>query len=139
MNSKKGNSSEALVFMMAVIVAMAVVVGAMFVYPRYRVYSQTMRGQADFREAEINRQIVVEEARAQEEALQMRARGEAERERIKADATAYAVEKIGATLENNPSYLRWMWINEIAGGSGERIYIPTEAGIPILEAGAVNK
>lgn len=139
MNSKKGNSSEALVFMMAVIVVVAVVVGIMFVYPRYRVYSQTMRGQADFREAEINRQIVVEEARAQEEALQMRARGEAERERIKADATAYAVEKIGATLENNPSYLRWMWINEIAGGSGERIYIPTEAGIPILEAGAINK
>lgn len=106
--------------------------------PKYKVYSQTMRGQADFREAEINRQILVEEARAQEEALQMRARGEAEREKIKADATAYAVEKIGLTLEQNASYLRWMWINEIAGGDGERIYIPTEAGMPILEANSLK-
>lgn len=113
--------------------------GCMWGYPRYTVYSQTMRGKADFKEAEINRQIVVEEARAQEEALAMRARGEAEREKIKADATAYAVDKIGTTLETNPAYLRWMWINEIAGGDGERIYIPTEAGVPILEAGASVK
>jgi len=107
----------------------------MWLYPKYRVYSQTMRGQADFKEAEINRQILVEEARAKEEALQMQARGEAEREKIKADATAYAVGKIGETLESNPSYLRWLWISEVALGDGDRIYIPTEAGIPILEAG----
>lgn len=109
--------------------------GCMWGYPKYRVYSQTMRGQADFKEAEINRQILVEEARAEEEALALRANGEAEREKIKADATAYAIGKIGVTLETNQSYLRWMWINEIAGGDGDRIYIPTEAGIPILEAG----
>lgn len=107
--------------------------------PRYRVYTQTMRGQADFKEAEINRQILVEEARAQEEALQMRAAGEAARERIKADASAYAIETIGGGLSTNEAYLRWLWINEVAGGDGERIYIPTEAGIPILEAGASNR
>lgn len=104
--------------------------------PKYRIYTQTMRGQADFKEAEINRQILVEEARAQEEALQMRAKGEAEREKIKADATAYAIDKIGASLQASPAYLRWMWINEISTSEkGERIYIPTEAGLPILEAG----
>ena len=38
--------------------------GCMWGYPKYRVYSQTMRGTAAFKEAEINRQIIVEEARA---------------------------------------------------------------------------
>lgn len=108
--------------------------GCMWGWPKYKVYSQSMRGQADFKEAEINRQILVEEARAQEEALQLRAQGEAQREKIKADATAYAIGRVGEALESHQSYLRWMWINEIAGGDGERIYIPTEAGIPILEA-----
>lgn len=115
-----------------------VVTLTMYLYPKYKVYSQTMRGQADFKESEINKQILVEEARAQEEALQMRARGEAEREKIRADATAYAIEKIGVMLKENESYLRWMWINEVAGGEGERIYIPIEAGMPILEAGNVK-
>ena len=110
--------------------------GCMWGMPQYKVYRQTMRGQADFKEAEISRQILVEEARAQEEALQMRARGEAEREKIKADATSYAIGKIGATLQDSQAYLRWLWINEVAGSDGERIYIPTEAGMPILEAGA---
>lgn len=111
----------------------------MWGFPQYRVYSQKLRGEADFKEAEINRQIRVEEARAEEEALMLEANGEAEREKIRASATAQAIEKIGATLEKNGSYLRWMWINEIAGGSGERIYIPTEAGMPLLEAGATAK
>ncbi len=104
-------------------------------YPQYRVYAQTLRGQADFAEAEINRQILVEEAKANEEALQLNANGEAQRERIRADATAYAGEKVGAMLEANPGYLRWLWINNVAGSKGERIYIATEAGLPILEAG----
>lgn len=112
------------------------ITGCMIGIPKYKIYSQTMRGEADFREAEINRQVIVEEARAEEEALQMRARGEAEREKIRADATAYSIAKIGETLEDQQAYLRWMWINEIAGGDGDRIYIPTEAGMPILEAGA---
>ena len=119
----------------ALTLVILIIAGSMVGCPQYKVYTQSMRGKADFKEAEINRQILVEEARAQEEALQMRARGEAEREKIKADASAYSVEKVGETLEANQSYLRWMWINEVAGGEGERIYIPTEAGMPILEAG----
>lgn len=111
----------------------------MYGYPKYRVYSQSMRGQADFKEAEINRQIEVEEAKAREEALMLIAQGEADRERIKAEATAEAVELVGAALSSHPEYLRLHWINEVAGGDGERIYIPTEAGMPILEAGAVNR
>jgi hypothetical protein len=104
--------------------------------PQYKVYSQTMRGTAAFKEAEIDRQILVEEARAQEEALTMKANGEAAREKIKAEATAVAIKQIGAELQSNPSYLQWLWVNEVAGGTGEKIYIPTEGMLPaFLEAG----
>lgn len=132
------NIKIGLLVSLATAMFIGVITLTMYLYPKYKVYSQTMRGQADFKESEINKQILVEEARAQEEALQMRARGEAEREKIRADATAYAIEKIGVMLKENESYLRWMWINEIAGGEGERIYIPTEAGMPILEAGNIK-
>lgn len=132
------NIKIGLLISLATAMFIGVITLTMYLYPKYKVYSQTMRGQADFKESEINKQILVEEARAQEEALQMRARGEAEREKIRADATAYAIEKIGVMLKENESYLRWMWINEIANGDGERIYIPTEAGMPILEAGNIK-
>lgn len=106
----------------------------MYGYPKYKVYKQKMQGTADFKEAEINRQIQVEEARAKEEALMMVARGNAERIKIHAQATEEAISKIGEKLNQYPDYLRYHWIEEVAGSVGERIYIPTEAGMPILEA-----
>lgn len=115
-----------------------IVGGCMYGMPKYRVYSQSMRGQADFKEAEINRQILVEEARAKEESLMLIAQGEAEREKINAAATATAIKEVGEALQRYPNYITLHWVNEVAGSSGERIYIPTEAGMPILEAGAVN-
>jgi|TARA_B100002003_G_C14041045_1_gene501641 hypothetical protein len=35
--------------------------------------------------------------------------------------------------------LRYVWIKGLQDGNGERIYIPTEAGLPILEAGKAAK
>lgn len=113
---------------------LGLIILSMWGCPKYSVYQQTMRGTADFKEAEINRQILVEEARAQEEALQMRAQGEAERERIRAAAAADAIRLIGESLQDNEGYLRWLWITSLNDGNSERIYIPTEANLPLLEA-----
>ena len=41
-------------------------------------------------------------------------------------------------LENNENYIRWRYIEGLHDGSSEVIYIPTEAGIPIMEAGRFN-
>lgn len=129
----------------------------MLLWPRYRVYSQTLSGQAKLEEAKWSTQIVIEEARAQEQAslLQAQARitlakaqGQAEFEQAKAKgmaeverakATADANKIIGASLKGNEEYLRYLWILGIKDGTGERIYIPTEAGLPILEAGELRK
>lgn len=126
-------NGTAITILSFVLVGVLIAVG-MVGCPKYRVYSQTCTGKADFAEAEINRQIVVEEARADEEALQMRANGEAEREKIRADASAYAINKLKEELGSPEAYLRWLWINSVPDSEGERIYIATEAGMPILEA-----
>ncbi len=61
-----------------------------------------------------------------------RAESKAEVERAKGAAEANRI--IGESLKGNESYLRYLWITGLKDGNGERIYIPTEAGIPILEA-----
>jgi hypothetical protein len=42
---------------------------------------------------------------------------------------------IGESLKGNESYLRYLWIQNLESGSNSVVYVPTEAGLPILEAG----
>jgi len=35
-------------------------------------------------------------------------------------------------------YIHYLWVRNIDKMDGEKIYIPTEAGLPILEAGGSN-
>ena len=62
---------------------------------------------------------------------------QADIERAKAAAEANRI--IGESLKDNEEYLRYIWIKGLQEGKGERIYIPTEAGLPILEAGKAGK
>jgi regulator of protease activity HflC (stomatin/prohibitin superfamily) len=57
-------------------------------------------------------------------------------ELIDAEAVAKSVEIIGKALHDNTGYLQWKWIHMMEErDSGDTIYVPTEAGLPILEAG----
>jgi regulator of protease activity HflC (stomatin/prohibitin superfamily) len=66
----------------------------------------------------------LESAKALAAAEVERARGVAEANKI-----------IGESLKGNEAYLRWQWIQNLESGSNSVIYVPTEAGLPILEAG----
>lgn len=46
-----------------------------------------------------------------------------------------ANEIIGDSLKDNEAYLRWLWIEELSTTQNQVIYVPTESGLPILEAG----
>lgn len=99
-------------------------------YPRYRVWSQEMEGRAEFAKAEQNRRIKIEEARANLEAEKLNA--QAEIERAKGAAEAIRIEN-GSLSEK---YIQYLWVrqqNEL--NDKTVIYIPTEANLPILEAG----
>jgi hypothetical protein len=102
-----------------------------YIRPKYNIWAAEQEGMAQYAQAEQNRKIAVLEAKAKFEA----ALALAEAEVARANGVAHANEIIGASLKNNESYLRWLWIQNLESGSNSVIYIPTEAGLPLLEAG----
>ncbi len=99
--------------------------------PQYHVWEQGLAGQAELRRAEQNRMIAVQEALAKKESAKLL--GEAEVER--AGGLAEANKIVGQSLGGPENYLRYLWIQQIDKVSGQVIYIPTEAGLPLSEAG----
>lgn len=91
------------------------------------------KGEAELLEAESSKKIAVESAKAQLEAAKLLSDAEVER----AKGVAEANKIIGDSLKNNESYLRYLYLNNLqqAEKNGTVIYVPTEAGLPILEAG----
>lgn len=140
-----------------VVIFILFIVLAFWVWPKYNVYKQELNGRAALKEAEWSKQILIEEAKAREQAALMQAKakvtlaeaegkakiarakaeGRADIERAKAAAEANRI--IGKSLKDNEEYLRYIWIKGLQDGKGERIYIPTEGGLPILEAGKAGK
>src|SRR6478752_4827276 len=112
----------------AVILIAAVMGGC----PQYNVWEQGLVGQAALRRAEQDRQIAIQEAHAKKESATLLAEAEVER----AKGVAQANEIIGNSLKGNESYLRYLWITDVANnGQGKTVvYVPTEANLPILEA-----
>jgi regulator of protease activity HflC (stomatin/prohibitin superfamily) len=112
--------------------------GGMYGCPKYNVWQQGLEGQAELARAEQNRQIRINEAKAKKEAAAFEADAEIERARGIAEANKI----IGDSLKDNEGYLRWLFIDMLreTGGDGrETIYIPTEAGMPIMEAGRLDQ
>jgi len=104
--------------------------------PQYMVYTNRLGGEGEFQRAEQNRKIKVEEARAALESAKMLGDAEVARAKGVAEANKIMAESLGGP----EGYLRWryiMMLEETGKGSGARetIYIPTEAMMPITEAG----
>ena len=87
-------------------------------------------GEAEYVRAEQNRKIKIEEAKANLEAEKLNA--QAEIERARGAAEAIRIENGSIT----PTYIQYLWVRQQGLSSNNKIvYIPTEAGLPILEAG----
>ncbi len=95
--------------------------------PRYRVWQQEMEGRAELSRAEQNRQIKIEEAKAELEASTYKRQADS----VRAVGTAEANRIIAKSLTSE--YIQWKWVEGLHDGSSEVIYVPTEANIPILE------
>lgn len=120
---------------LAILIVIFCIGGCMYGYPKYQVYESDLAGQAQLKEAESNRKIIILEAEAQRESAALLAEVEVTR----AKGVAEANKIIGDSLKNNESYLRWLWISNMKETNNDVIYIPTEAGLPILEAGKREK
>lgn len=118
--------------MLTILVVIAL--GLMIGIPKYRVYAQDLAGQANLKQQEWEKKIKVEEARAVLESSKLLAEAEVERARGIREAN----EIIQTSLGGPEGYLRYLYIQQLGTlqeSGGQVIYVPTEAGIPILEAG----
>jgi len=94
----------------------------------YNVWAMEMSGKAKLAEATQSRQIQVEQAKAEKEA---------------STHTAEAIAIVGEATKAYPEYRQQLYIQAFAealteGTIDQIMYIPTEAGIPILEAGRLK-
>jgi hypothetical protein len=120
------------VVMAAVMLVIILATLGMWGCPRYNVWKEGLGGQAELARAEQNRMIKIEEAKATKESATMLALAEVERAKGVAEANTIISESLKGEI--GEAYLRYLWIEGLKDSSGERIYIPTEAGMPILEA-----
>lgn len=111
-----------------VLVCVAVIMFFLFGVPRYRVWQQEMKGRAELAQAEQNRQIKIEEAKANLEAEKLNAQAEV----VRAQGAAEAIKIENGSL--TPTYIQYLWVRQQNTSANKIIYIPTEAGLPILEA-----
>lgn len=122
----KNQKGEGEVFILLVIVSVVMAVGLMmWILPTWNVWRQGLSGEAALKKAQQTRQIIVEQAKAEKEAAQMRA-----------EATAI----VGKAAQEYPEYRQQEFIGAFAqalesGTISQIIYVPTEANIPIMEAG----
>ena len=110
---------------------LVVVAAAMFVGPQWNVWRAELQGKAALAQAENERKVLVEEAKARLESARYYAEAEVERAKGVAEANKIVAEGLGGP----EGYLRYLWINKLGENDQDVIYIPTEAGVPILEAG----
>ena len=122
--------ASVILWISAIFVVLLLLCTVVFGAPIYNVWAKEKKGEAQLRQAEWNKQIIIEDAKAKAESASLLADAEIER----AKGVAEANKIIGESLKNNDAYLRYLWIQGLQDGSSEIIYIPTEANLPILEA-----
>lgn len=120
---------------LAVIIIWTII--ALVLGPIYRVWSQRLQGQADLAQAEAETKIAIRKAEAEREAAVHYAEADVER----AKGIALSIQEVESALGGPEGYLRWKYIHmlEISECNNQIVYIPTEAGLPILEAGRLPK
>ncbi len=128
-------------WVVGIIIGILALVGlSMAFMPNYRIYKQNKQGEANLRQQEWEKKIMIEDAKAQNESATLNAEARIKQETAKAEAevirargVAQSNTIIADSLKGNESYLRYLWIDKL-GDNPNVIYVPTEAGLPILEA-----
>lgn len=108
----------------AVLVIFLIALG-MYGIPKYNVWQQGLAGEAKLKRAGQEKMIMIEKAKAEVEAAIHRAK---------------AIKLMGEMAKKYPEYRQQEFIGAFAeameeGNIDQIIYVATEAGIPILEAG----
>ena len=117
------------------LIVVALLCGSLYGCPQYNVYSSQMAGEAELAQAKYSKQVAVQTAQAKLDSADLMAQADVRR----AEGVAKANEILQKSLGGPDGYLRWKYIEmleDTANSPGKTIiYVPTEANLPILEAG----
>ncbi len=106
-----------------------VILGGLWAWNSIRVWMAETSGRAQLAEAEFSKRVQIEEAKGNLEAQKLNSQAEVERAR----GAAQAIEIEAGKLTEN--YIRYLWVQQQDNLNDKTvIYIPTEAGLPVLEA-----
>ena len=104
---------------------------SLWAVPMYKVWQKGKDGEAALAEATANRQILIQEASAKEEA----AKHLAEAEIIRSHGIAQANTIVSESLKGNSMYLQYLYIQSLKESQNKVIYVPiTNQGLPVLES-----
>ncbi len=109
--------------------------GGLYAWPRYNVWKSHKDGEADLARAKNEQNIQIAEAQSRLNAAELNKKAAI----IEASAVAEQIKSIGENLQHHDLYLKWQWIKMMEDRKGSTIYVPTEAGLPILEANRLSK
>lgn len=124
--SKKEENGNWFSFGVVIFVITCVVAGFfLWAVPTYKVWQRGLDGEAELRRAEQTKKITIEIARAEEEAATLRAN---------------AIAIMGEAAQKYPEYRQQEFMSAFGealreGTISQIIYVPTEANMPIMEAG----
>lgn len=124
--------------LITIAVGVIIAIAGLLAYPYANVWQRSMSGKAQLAEAEFNRQIKVREAAAIKDSAQALADAEITRAIGVAEANRIVADGLGGP----EGYLRYLYIENLKEAhrqGAQVIYVPTEAGLPILEASRLNK
>lgn len=101
-------------------------IGSLFyIMPKYSAWCRNIAGEAELKYAESTKKIAIETAKAEKEVALLRAE---------------AIKIVGQASKDFPEYRQQEFIGAFGealkeGNVSQIIYVPTEANIPIIEAG----
>ena len=125
MNKFKKGSADGLLLGMIAAFVVIIFLFFLFAWPQYKVWQQGMAGQAQLSKAQQSKQIAIETAKAELESAKLRAE---------------AIKVMGKAAQEYPEYRQQEFIGAFGealreGNINQIVYVPTEANIPLLEAG----
>lgn len=129
-------------------VSLILFVGVTFVFTSCWDFSREQKfkdaeneGKSILIKAENEKKAMIEQAKAENESATLQAeakvkiaKAEAEAEVERAKGVAEANRIIGESMKGNSEYLQYLKIDAVRTAKGDKIYIPTEALLPITEA-----
>lgn len=106
-------------------IVIALIFFIFFAYPMWTVWRAGLNGEAELNKAEQTKQIMIETARAEKEAASLKAE---------------AIQIMGQAAKDFPEYRQQEFMQAFGealreGNISQVIYVPTEANLPVLEAG----